>query len=275
MKATPLDQKRLKVTPDMVAKKAGFVKLLITSSQSVKMIEDSDSEKSKAQLEIARATFKNASLQIEKGEIAKADALLDESIVIMTETSRFLGYEALTADNTKHLYDRRLKSALTFLSKLSRLTEELENPAELEETLAAMEKRVAEIEAIAASGDMDTAKNELDKTYKTIRLTLKNIREGSTLVRTLDFSEPEDEWAYEVGRNNQYQELIQTLKADGRMKASSGAMVTSLQKKAQEQRKEAGELAAKKQWVKAIDTLLTSTATLKRAIQTMGIFIPG
>lgn len=275
MKTTPPSQKRLKVTADMVTKKAGFVKLLITTSQSAKMMETSDNAEGKAQLAKAHATFAEASVQLENGEFAKADTLLDATIVIMTETSRMLSGDTLTSQRNKHLYDRRLKSVRAFLSKLLRLTKELEEPVTLVENLASLESRVAEIEAIAASGDMDTAKTELDKTYKTIRLTLKSIRDGSTLVRTLDFSKPEDEWAYEVGRNNQYLELIQTLKEDGRMKASSEAMVTSLQKRAKEQRKEARKLATDKQWVKAIDTLLKSTGTLKRAIQTMGIFIPG
>ncbi|MBF0384039.1 MAG: hypothetical protein HQL69_23740, partial [Magnetococcales bacterium] len=112
-----------------------------------------------------------------------------------------------------------------------------------------------------------------DEAYITAKLEIEKLRRGDTLIRTLHFDSPEEEYHYEVDRNNTHQMLVKMLlesKSESTKKRADKFVV-----KATELRKKADKLAASKKYKEAITTLEASTKELVRAIRVGGVFIPG
>ena len=101
---------------------------------------------------------------------------------------------------------------------------------------------------------------------------ISGLRSGDTLVRSLNFASKEEEYHYEVDRNNTHQMLIKVLLED---KKAADAMIQTYVTKARELRGRADAAAAAKDYGGAVRLLEESTAELVRAIRNAGVYIPG
>jgi hypothetical protein len=98
------------------------------------------------------------------------------------------------------------------------------------------------------------------------------LRSGDTLVRSLNFASKEEEYHYEIDRNNTHQMLIRILVEE--RKAADDAIQRYVGQ-AQQLRTRAEEAAGRKDFSDAVKLLEDSTAELVRAIRNAGIYIPG
>ncbi|HEX6829168.1 MAG TPA: hypothetical protein VF104_09325, partial [Burkholderiales bacterium] len=123
------------------------------------------------------------------------------------------------------------------------------------------------------AGNIDQGRVTLDQAYYVAKVAVQNLRQGDTLVRELKFETKEDEYRYEVDRNETHQLLIKVLVEgkDGGM----DPMIRDRVKQADALRKEAEALATKKDFDGAIKKLDDSTKELVKGIRAAGIFIPG
>jgi hypothetical protein len=98
------------------------------------------------------------------------------------------------------------------------------------------------------------------------------MRSGDTLVRSLNFANKQEEYKYELDRNDSLQMLYKVLIEQ---KGNANPMVVAQVKKAQDLRGAAEAAAARADHVEGIRLLEESTGQLVRAIRSAGIFIPG
>jgi hypothetical protein len=139
-----------------------------------------------------------------------------------------------------------------------------------------IDKSVNEAAKLAQNGKYKEGRAELDRAYLVAKAGVSSLRSGDTLVRSLNFASKEEEYHYEIDRNDTHLMLIKVLAEEKR--AANPAMdqqVSILIAKASELRATAEAAAARKDHAQAVKLLEDSTAELVRAIRNAGVYIPG
>jgi len=108
-----------------------------------------------------------------------------------------------------------------------------------------------------------------------VKTSLESLRGGDTLVRELHFETKEDEYLYELDRNDTHQMLVQVLFAEKMESSPMRGTAETFINKAVVLREDAESAAGKKKYEEAIELLEESTKELIRAIRSAGVYIPG
>ena len=146
------------------------------------------------------------------------------------------------------------------------------------ENTALQQKVAADLAAsdeLLAAGKGDEARAMLDATYESVKTSLESLRGGDTLVRELNFETPEDEYHYELDRNDTHRMLVDVLLAEKMQASPMRKTADGFIAKAGELREKAEQAAGKKKFEEAIQLLEESTKEFIRAIRSAGVYIPG
>jgi len=253
--------------------KAAFVENLVTESVSARRIENSGDAAAIDALERARELVERAQSDLAARNTAAADAKLGEALsLVNSEVRRISGGEVRDAHD-RRMYERRLNAVETFLAAYERVAESGTGRAasqarEIRARLEAARER-------AAAGDYAAATAILDEAYADARADIREMREGQTLTRTLNFDTAEEAYEYEIGRNASYFELLRFAIAEKRPAGSMLAGIERNRDKAEALRSRAERAARAGRHAEAVETLNDSTQLLRRAIRMSGLFIPG
>ncbi|MEO5378269.1 MAG: hypothetical protein H7832_10890 [Magnetococcus sp. DMHC-6] len=242
--------------------------LLETSSGAIKIQESSSSE-AKALLDEARAIMKKARSSYESGNYEESSKLMGEATQKMFTGVRLADGGQSNKVKNENDFERRLQSVEVLLDAHRRISKE----KGLKDESKPIESLMLQAKELASKGNVQDGRVKLDEAYVTAKLGIEKMRRGDTLVRTLNFASKEEEYHYELDRNDTHQMLIKMLldsKGD-----SVRSMAAPLVAKATELRTQAEAQANHKEFEKAIATLEESTAELVRAIRGAGIYIPG
>ena len=134
---------------------------------------------------------------------------------------------------------------------------------------------VARASDLEQAGRLDEARRGLDAAYEIAKGAIEELRGGDTLVRTLEFATKEEEYAYELDRNDTHQMLITVLVQEKRASAGVDRMVSTYVERADALRAQAERQAGAGDYAGAVATLEQSTKELVRAIRSAGVYIPG
>lgn len=245
---------------------------LITSSSAAKQIEVSQAPEALTRRDKALELQKQAKAALDAGDLQKASALLSETRSVFFDAVRFAAPEQVTAKKYESDYLMRLESVKALLSAYQRVANEKGSAAKgVRETVTQIEKSMADADALARAARFKEGRTELDRAYLVAKAGISSLRGGDTLVRSLNFASKEEEYHYEVDRNNTHQLLIKVLVEE---RKAGDPMIQSYVAKAQELRGQADTAAAKKDYESAIKLLEDSTSELVRAIRNAGIYIP-
>jgi hypothetical protein len=251
------------------------VGVLIEKSTAARQVETSGDPRALEKRARAREVYQQALRAFESGDLGRAGKLLPDASALMFEAVRFAAPEQVTAQKQRADFDARMESVKSLLAAQKRIVAEKPQTPGAREASAAVEKLLAEARELAAAGKLGDARTRLDEGYLIAKASISSMRGGDTLVRTLKFETREEEFRYEIDRNDTHRMLIQLL-IDGRRTAAAGdAMVHTSVEKATQLRQQADAIAAKGDHAGAIRMLEDSTAELVRAIRNAGIFIPG
>ncbi|HEY0845483.1 MAG TPA: hypothetical protein VGE12_08950 [Noviherbaspirillum sp.] len=263
-------------TKEQLERRLVSVSTLIESSSGAKQIEASGNAAAQGERVKARDMHKQADDAFKKGDYPTASRLLDGAAKIMFEAVRGAAPEQVHGEKKQRDFDNRLESVKALLSAQKRISAEKKLGAKGAETTAKIEAQIREAQALAAAGKIDEGKAALDKVYTTTRASIETMREGDTLVRSLNFANKEEEYHYEVDRNDTHKMLVKVLLEEKR--ASNPNLETMVQKyvdQAATIRATAEGLAAKKDFDGAVKSMEDSTKELVRAIRSAGVYIPG
>ena len=270
LSAAKVDKDTLSFNMDSVGK-------LLESSSAARQIEASKAPEALARRDKARETYKAARSALHAGDLEKASALLTEVRSTFFEAVRLAAPEEVTAKKLENDYKARLDSVNALLGAYKRVANEKGSAAKaVNETVAQIEKSVAEAAKLAQGGKYKEGRAELDRAYLVAKAGISSLRSGDTLVRSLKFANKEEEYQYEIDRNDTHQMLIKVLVEEKR--AGNPALdqqVSAFVAKARDLRTAAETAASKKDHAQAVQLLEESTAELVRAIRNAGIYIPG
>lgn len=261
---------------DQIERRLASVETLIEKSSAASQVEASGKPDAIAARIKARELRKQAETAFKAGNNASASQLLDLAARAMMESVRLAAPEQIIGEKKQRDFDNRMESVKALLGAQKRISAEKRQGEKGTAAIARAEAQMREAAALAAAGKLDQARVLLDQVYVTTKISIENLRDGDTLVRSLQFSSKEEEYHYEVDRNDTHRMLVKVLLDEKR--AGNPALEGMVQKyleQAAALRATADAQAARKDFETAIKTLEDSTKELVRAIRGAGVYIPG
>lgn len=253
------------------------VEKLLETSSAARKIDGSGNHAAIAHRGKARALFEQARTSLTGGNQAEADKLLQQATQTMFEAVRMVDKDQSLVDKDYRDFDARLESITALCDAYDRISQEKGlSPADASELYSIVNRKLDEAEVLKQAGKVSEGRKVLDEAYVAAKVGIEHLRGGDTLVRSLNFATREEEYHYEVDRNDTHRMLVQVLLRE-KMDQSDNVhtMVDKFMDKADDLRAKAEQQAGKGDYDAAVRTLEESTGEIVRAIRSAGIFIPG
>ncbi len=258
--------------PEQVERRLQSVGTLIESSSVARQIEGSGVSAAREKRDTARLLHREATAVLGRGDPSTAGKLLDEAAREMMAGARLAKPEQVAGEKDRRDYELRLQSARALLVAQQRITQEKAAGREAQDATRQIEQQIAEGERLAAVGRLAEARVLVDRAYLRARVSIESLRRGDTLVRSLSFASPREEYDYEIDRHDTHGMLVKVLLADRR--EATPPMQESIEKSAR-LRTDAEGMARSGDYAGAIKVLEDATRELVRAIRAGGLYIPG
>lgn len=252
-------------TPEQVQRDIESTRTLIETSKSAVQIKASESAESKAKQDEARGLLKQAEEAKASGDLAKASSLLTETKKKMFEAVRLANPQQVAADKAHVDYGRRLETVKV-------LRNALPSGGKNAEVVKTADAAIAEAEQLAAAKKYSDALAALNKGYTAVRLANIEQRDKTEQVASKNFATKEDEYKYEIGRNDDYAGLSR-----GVMESMNPQMATiyrGVLDKGASLRKDAEAAAKRGDFESGVTSLEQSTGEYKKVVRAAGIPVP-
>ena len=260
--------------PD-VSSRLVYVERLLTESSAAQKVDASGKPEAIEMKAQAQAHFDEARRLAESGDNEAAEAELRETIRLMTSAARAANGDAKVTQKQTDDYGTRKESVTALAKAHDRIATE-KGEKDMNRTLQdKVSADLAVSDELIAQGKGDEARAMLDETYEAVKTSLEGLRGGDTLVRELNFETPEDEYLYELDRNDTHRMLVEVLLAEKMQASPMKKTADGFIAKAGELREQAEAAAGRKKFEEAIDLLEASTKEFIRAIRSAGVYIPG
>ena len=259
------------------ASRIASVQKLLETSSAAQRIKESDNQAAKEKRDQAVALFNQAKKADASGDEKRASDLLKQATTAMFEATRMIEKDASFMAKDMRDFDARKESVEALCSAYEKIAKEKGVTSDKENELHAfVHKRVDQAVVLKDQERVKEGRKMLDEAYVAAKVAIEHLRGGETLVRSLKFDSSEEEYHYEVDRNDTHRMLVDVLLKE-KMKSSGSveAMVTKFMGKADALREQADKQASRGEYENAITTLEESTKEIVRAIRSAGIYIPG
>jgi hypothetical protein len=261
-----------KVDKDALTFNMESVGKLLETSSAAKQIDSSKAPEAIDKRQKAREIYKTAQAALAAGDLERASKLLTDTRALFFDAVRSAAPEEVSAKKFENDYKNRLESVNALLGAYKRVANEKGTAAKgVNETVSQIEKGLAEAAKLAQAGKYKDGRSELDKVYLVAKAGISGLRSGDTLVRSLNFASKEEEFHYEIDRNNTHQMLIEVLASEKK----GDTMIQGFVAKAKDLRTQAEAAAKGNDFTTGVKLLEDSTTELVRAIRSAGIYIPG
>lgn len=264
---------RIPVEAGVTAQKSAFLERLVTNSISSRTILDSGDLSAIAKLEEARRLVEQAKSLLADGDYQQADKLLDQALELVNTEARRLSVDDVKKKRAQEAFEKRRHTVEIFLAAFERVTEN-EKDKNTAQQAAIIKRLMAEADSMKADNHYEKALAMLDRAYEIARGDIKDMREGKTLVRSLVFETPKEEYEYELGRARSHFLLLEFAVEEKKPQESMMKGIRERRAQAEKLREQAKTKAAAGDYVSAIDDLEAATQELIKGIRLSGFFIP-
>ena len=261
---------------DPLESRLSMVRKLIYESSAARQVQGSGNSVAQDKRREAIALFEQAAaggeLETRKAQLNQAVATMYESVGLVTHSA---GGDAGGEEKERRDYANRKSSLEALLAAHERIMKEKGTPqlhvllqAEIEEDFQAAESLLAE-------GKTAEARLHLNRAYEATMLSVEHSRKGETLTRELKFETPQEEYEYELDRNDTHRMLLTVLLDEKLKDEKIKQRVSGFIDAADGHRLIAVDHAAAGRYEEAIESLELSTNELVKAIRGAGVYIPG
>lgn len=223
-----------------------------------------------------------AKAALAEGRLADARVLLDDAylgsklaiIELMQqhpETSALAPRAELVGLDERNGYAGRMESTKTLRDALARVADEKSDETARAE-VGVIDRLMRQADGLVAEQQVRRGRAVLDHAYLRAKVQLERLRGGETLVRALQFDTPQDEYRYELDRNDSYRMLVPLLVPRGGPN-ESGMKAHLL--RAGQLREDADSMAGRGNVEAAIRVIEESSGEYQEAIRTAGVLLPG
>lgn len=268
---------RVTANKALVDEKKGMVENLALRSVAAKTIEASGDSEAIAALQKARSLIDDAGKISAGGQYKEADDKLNEALKLINDNARRLTLSTVDTERAKVLFERRRHAVETFLSAYERVSSDPNaDVSQLpKEHTAWISEKLAEADAMAAKGLHEQAQDPLAAAYERTRELIRTVRAGQTLTRSLNFATVEEEYRYEIKRNDSHFALLEFAIVEMNPQGSIVERINQSREDARKIRTGAEAKAKGGDFPGAIGELGSSTKILLQAIRMSGIYVPG
>ena len=259
---------------DQVERRVTSTAFLVEQSSAALQVDASGNREARERRDKALAALDQARAALAAGDVMLAHRLVDSAARTMMEAVRMSAPEQVNASKDRSDFDARLSSTRALIDAQKRIAAEKGSGVRNAELVQRIEAMVTEAQGQATAGRLADARRTLDQAYGASRAAIGGMRGGDTLVRSLHFASKEEEYVYEIDRNDTHRMLVQVLLQDKRG-GSSDAMVDRALESSAKLRSQAEKQAGWREFEAGVRTLEESTRELVRAIRGAGVYIPG
>ena len=253
-----------------VERRVQSVQTLVESSSAAREVVKSGRADALMRRNQARQAARLARAAYDTGDLQSASALAEDATRHLIAAARLARDEPHPEEGARELAVR-MDSVGALLAALRRIAEE-KNARGTPQVAARVETLLAEAKALASAGRIAEARPLAEQAYLLAKAAVTAMRSGDTLVRSLKFATKEDEYHYELDRNDTHRMLLGLFLK--RLGEEASPRSEDL-KRSGALRREAEERAARREHAEAIGLLEESTRLLVRTIRAAGVFIPG
>ncbi|WP_426417189.1 hypothetical protein [Aestuariirhabdus sp. LZHN29] len=247
--------------------KLQLVQNMMQGSEKIQAIEESENGGAKSLLSMARQTMHAAQIQLELGAYKPAAQLADETLRLLSGATGRITAKPQQVSSGEYLSLR--ESILAFLGSL----ENQPLTPMVQQHLQQVQDRLDLAQQQRAAGESVQAQETLQGAYTSLVNFISEIKDKQTVVHSLNFDTPKDEYEYELRRLKSYQALLQMTRSSGKSTSSDGKISEYL-KLAEQQREQAQNFANKGQMEQAINSLEGAAKEMSRALRTAGVMVP-
>lgn len=248
---------------------------LLNDSSAAKSVIASDNAEAKALRDKALKFYEQAEKAEANGDESARDAALSKAKMGLFMAAQKAKAAPGLNDRSHSMYKRKVKSADALLDAHKRIREELKSGSDVEALETQAIADIAAANALFKKDDVSAASKRLNQALDALKGSLITMRNGSTLVRSLHFETPKDEYEYELDRNQSHTLLTSILLQQKTLSENAQQRFDKDMGQAKELRKQAEKLAEKGDYEAAITALENSTKYVVRAIRAAGVYIPG
>lgn len=253
------------------------VKKLLETSSAARRVEQSGNAAALEHRAQAIEAYARARRAADAGDQAEAARLLDEATRTMLEAVRMVEKDPALVDKSYSDYDARLASITALCEAYDRISQEKGlGPGKSSDLYPLVHSKLDQATVLRDKGDPIGGRKLLDEAYVAAKVGIEHLRGGDTLVRSLNFADKEEEYRYEVDRNETHRMLVDILLKE-KMQGDAGvtSMVADFMARAATLRQRADRQAASGDYAGAVGSLEESTREIVRAIRSAGVYIPG
>lgn len=273
--AAALAQSRPPPDREQLERKLASTATLIETSSGARQIESSGVAAAAEHRKRARDLHHQAGAALQAGQLDAAAKLLDDASRAMFDAVRLAAPEQITNGKQRIDFDARMTSTRALLEAQKRIAAEKSAGPRAAELSQRIDALITEAAELARAGRLADARGPLDQAYLGVRAAIGGLRGGETVVRSLNFANKEEEYRYEIDRNDTHRMLVTILLKDKRDAAVIDSMVEKAVTAAAGLRGTAEAQAARREHEVAVNTLEASTRELVKAIRGAGVYIPG
>lgn len=261
-------------TRDVLEKKLGLVEYYLNSA-TARRVQESDNSSAKELMDRARALHARARDLIDAGNLPVAEDSISQALrAISGATTTLTKGGASSAELRKRNDGLRSEIASYRKSYMDALKERGPAAANLLD-LQRLDELLGRAEELSNKKDHGGARKLLDDAYHMTVTAVTRLRNNETVVYSLNFRTPADEFRYESDRNRSYTMLVQQMKSAGRAEGSAGKLVKRFLDEGKRLHDTARSQAESGDYEAAIKTMEDANKNLVRALQMMGLAIPG
>lgn len=251
--------------------KVKFLDWLVHSSPAAKRIEVSGDDEAKQQLKRAKDMWEQAVEHSEREEYELAEVHIETGLKLMTKVSRKFKDQEKERHARIELYKQVKGHVEMFVTAFDRIAAE-----EGKDHIHSMLDR-NELDTLMSSaqsnfddGDLVMANHLMRQAADMVDSALSDARHEDVLLHELSFESLQEEYQYEIDRNDSYVKLIDLMQEKTVPSQASASYVARLVEQNAELRKEADALAKKGDYEKSIEVLEKGTDKLSRALRVSG-----
>lgn len=246
---------------------------MIFKSSAARQVEGSNSEEALARLVEAKKLYAGAE---QEANVALCRSLISQSLGAFFKAVKLAKPEE--ASEVKHNVDfeNKEKSAAALLDAMEYIMAESKDKKEFKLLKAEVDALFDKAHTMKDKGHVVEGMHVMEEAIVLLKNEVQAKREGVTLVRSLDFANAEEEYHYEIDRNDTHTMLVTVLLKEKRDASDRvNDKVNAYMAKAEVLRAQAEAAATKKDFKMGIKLLEDSTKEIVRAIRSAGVYIPG
>jgi len=198
-------------------------------------------------------------------------------LLALTVAPLTLAAHSVEPPTAKQLTDfNRIDQSLNALSEaLTRIGEEKRRQDFAKTMNGTALEHQTQARQLLESGHPDEAREQLDLAMVAVKTAIATLRNRETLVRSLNFDNPADEYQYELDRFHSYSMLVNLLLEQMKPDPHQRLTMEKLMEQAWERETVARGYAEQQEFSRAIGEQEQSNKLLLQAIRRGGIYVPG